>query len=133
MTAGIARPALTVFAIAAAARLAAWWVFPLPEPNYYYWLARGLLDLDAFALGPDPTSFIEPMYLVPRARLDRRRDGADATPWPAPCVAAGRNRGGARDPCDLRLGFAIGIWSLGFALGIWKLGVVGAWDLELGI
>ena len=37
-------------------------MFPLPEPNYYYWLARGLLDLDAFALGPDPTSFIEPLY-----------------------------------------------------------------------
>ena len=62
MTAGIARPALTVFMVAAAARLVAWWVFPLPEPNYYYWLARGLLDLDAFALGPDPTSFIEPLY-----------------------------------------------------------------------
>jgi hypothetical protein len=62
MTAGITRPALTVFAIAAATRLGAWWVFPLPEPNYYYWLARGLLDLDAFALGPDPTSFIEPLY-----------------------------------------------------------------------
>jgi hypothetical protein len=57
-----ARAALMVFVVAAAARLGAWWLFPLPEPNYNYWLARGLLDLDAFALGPDPTSFIEPLY-----------------------------------------------------------------------
>ena len=91
MTAGIARPALTVFAIAAAARLGAWGVFPLPEPNYHYWLARGLLDLDAFALGPDPTSFIEPLYpafLAACMTIRRRR--------PSDPVRASADRGNRR-------------------------------------
>ena len=56
------RPALVLFAVALALRIAALWLLPAPEPNYNYWLARGLVTLHAFALGPEPTSFIEPLY-----------------------------------------------------------------------
>ena len=53
---------LTLFTVALAFRFGAWWLFTPPEPNYNYWLARGLITLHAFALGPEPTSFIEPLY-----------------------------------------------------------------------
>jgi len=36
-------PLLGVFAAALSLRIAALWLFAAPEPNYNYWLARGLI------------------------------------------------------------------------------------------
>ena len=53
---------VAVFAVALAFRLGALWFFAPPEPNYNYRLARGLITAHAFAFGPEPTSYIEPLY-----------------------------------------------------------------------
>jgi hypothetical protein len=58
----LASTLLTVFAVALAFRLGAWWFFAPPEPNYNYRLARSLIAAHAFAFGPEPTSYIEPLY-----------------------------------------------------------------------
>ena len=48
--------------MALAFRLGALWFLAPPEPNYNYRLARGLVTVQAFAFGPEPTSYIEPLY-----------------------------------------------------------------------
>ena len=53
---------VAVFAVALAFRLGALWFFAPPEPNYNYRLARSILTAHAFAFGPEPTSYIEPLY-----------------------------------------------------------------------
>ena len=53
---------VAVFTVALAFRLGALWFFAPPEPNYNYRLARSLIAAHAFAFGPEPTSYIEPLY-----------------------------------------------------------------------
>ena len=59
---GLAPALLAVFAVALAFRLGALWFFAPPEPNYNYRLALSLIRTQAFAFGPEPTSYIEPLY-----------------------------------------------------------------------